>query len=214
MKKTLKSLIPFTPKDVLNAYCHGFFPMGEKGSYEISWFRPNPRAIFNLNDFHIPTSLKKILRKAEYTVKINTAFHKVITLCANNRKDGTWITKDFINLYYEIHKLGFAHSLEIYEDNCLLGGLYGISINGAFFGESMFSLKSNFSKIALCELVFRMKAKKMTLLDTQFSNNHLKQFNISLISDASYYKLLEKALSLKVKFISSDETINRHQDID
>lgn len=201
MNKSLTSLIPFNPEVVLKAYCNAFFPMGETDSNEIKWFRPDPRAIISLETFHVPTSLKKLMRKTKYCVKINSDFKRVITLC-KKRPEGSWITNDIIKLYYEIHKLGYAHSLEIYQNSTLQGGLYGISINGAFFGESMFTLKSNFSKIALCELVSRMKTRKMSLLDVQFSNPHLTQFNLSLISDKQYYALLQKALALNVNFLS------------
>lgn len=194
--------IPFNEETALNAYCSGFFPMGSAKSDEVEWYRPDPRAIVPLDDsFHIPKSLMKILKKNDYTVKINTEFEAVIKHCSNIHKDGVWITDKIIEIYIKLHQMGFAHSLEIFKNSELAGGLYGVSINGAFFGESMFHLQSNCSKIALCELVFRLRNKNFILLDTQFSNPHLKQFNIKLIKDSDYMKTLRKALNLKTGFI-------------
>ncbi|EKD28125.1 MAG: hypothetical protein ACD_79C00422G0010 [uncultured bacterium] len=192
--------IKLTPELIISAYCNGYFPMGLDNTSEIGWFRPDPRAIIDLDDFHISNSLKRFQKKLFYEVKINYDFRTVMKYCMN-RKEGTWITTEMLDLYYEIHKLGFAHSLEIYVDGQLGGGLYGISIHGAFFGESMFYLKSNCSKIALMELVSRMKKKGMILLDTQFTNKHMDQFNIKHIKDKDYILLLEKALGLPVSFI-------------
>lgn len=193
-------ILPFKAEFILKAYCHGFFPMGIDDKQTIGWFKPEKRAVFDLNDFHISKSLKKILKKKTYSVKINENFRKIMEYCRNLR-DESWITDSIIIEYEKIHKMGFAHSLEIYMDSKLAGGLYGVSINGAFFGESMFHLQTNASKIALCELVFRMNEKKMILLDSQFETNHLKQFNIKLITNDEYCKRLSNAINKKVSFI-------------
>lgn len=193
--------IPFNEEVLLNAYCHGYFPMGEEESDDIEWYRPDPRAIFPLDEFHISRSLAKKLKKKEYEVRINSCFQKIITLCRNQHKEGIWITEKMIAMYSSLHSRGFAHSLEIYQKNELAGGLYGVSMGGAFFGESMFHLQTDCSKIALCELVFRMKQKGMILLDTQFSTPHLEHFGVKTIPDSEYYSLLGKAVALPVSFL-------------
>lgn len=189
----------FTPETILMAYCNGYFPMGKERSKHIEWYRPDPRAVFDLNDFHIPRSLKKLLDKKDYDVRFDQNFDVVMTHC-QKRREGTWITDEFIQQYKAIHHLGYAHSLEVYQNNCLIGGLYGLSIGGAFFGESMFHIKSNYSKVALCELVFHMKKNGMTLLDAQFYNEHLKQFNLKLIPDSLYIQKLHDALQQQIEF--------------
>lgn len=188
-----------TPEMVLNAYCNACFPMGEEGSDEISWYRPDPRTIIPLDSFHIPRSLKRILNRRDYEVRFNTRFRDVIRYC-RDRHQGIWISDKILEVYEKLHETGFAHSLEIFKENELAGGLYGVAIGGAFFGESMFYLKTNCSKIALCELVAWMRQKKMQLLDTQFPTPHLARFNIQMIPDADYFKLLQKAIRAKVSF--------------
>lgn len=139
------------------------------------------------------------MKKKTYEVRINGCFEAVMRHCMK-RSEGTWITEEMIGAYTRVHRMGFAHSLEIYCEGRLTGGLYGISMGGAFCGESMFHLVSNHSKIALCELVHRMKRRKMILLDAQFPNDHLKQFNLEMIPDAVYYRKLQIALTLSTRF--------------
>ncbi|MBN2143808.1 MAG: leucyl/phenylalanyl-tRNA--protein transferase [Candidatus Aureabacteria bacterium] len=191
---------PFTEEFLLNAYCHGYFPMGCGDSGEIRWYRPDPRAVIPLDGFHISKSLSRLIRKKTHEVRINTCFEKVMRYCMKLHGD-TWITEKMVPIYTRLHQLGYAHSLEIYMNDTLAGGLYGVSIAGAFFGESMFHLQNNASKIALCELVLRMRGKGMALLDTQFINPHIAQFYVETIPDHEYMTLLHQALSLPVSFV-------------
>lgn len=201
MKKKDKpsSNLELTPEVLLKAYAMGFFPMGDSHSEEIMWHRPNPRAIIPLETFHVPSRLGRDLRQGKYTVTLNHVFQRVMEHCKLQRND-TWITYDMINHYVALHRMGFAHSLEIWMNGELAGGLYGVSIGGAFFGESKFHLQKNASKIALCELVAWMKYKGMTLLDTQYANPHIEQFGIVHISDEDYIKLLTVALTQSISF--------------
>ena len=191
----------FNEEVLLNAYCHGYFPMGEEESDEIQWYRPDPRAIFPLDEFHISRSLLRKIKKKEYEVRINSCFETIIRLCRDRHKEGVWITEKMLAMYTRLHSMGYAHSLEIFLNHQLAGGLYGVAIGGAFFGESMFHVQKDCSKIALCELVSRMKEKGMILLDTQFSTPHLERFGVKTIPDSDYCVLLRKAISLPVSFL-------------
>ena len=193
--------IPFNEEVLINAYCHGYFPMGEEDTDEIEWYRPDPRAIFPLGEFHVSRSLARKIKKRDYEIRINTCFQDIIRHCRKQHSEGVWITEKMMAMYSSLHAKGFAHSLEVYKNNQLAGGLYGVAIGGAFFGESMFHLQTDCSKIALCELVFRMKQKGMILLDTQFSTPHLERFGVKNVPDSEYYKLLRKAISLPVSFL-------------
>jgi leucyl/phenylalanyl-tRNA--protein transferase len=192
--------IPFNEHVLKLAYSEGCFPMGIQGTDEIQWYRPDPRAIIPLELFHISKSLRKTLKKKEHTIKINQQFETVIRYCMSLRKE-SWITEKMIPAYVRAHQKGFAHSLEVYQDEQLAGGLYGISMSGVFCAESMFHLKTNASKIALCELVFRMRERGMVLLDIQFSNPHTEQFHVALIRDEEYDQRLKTALALPVSFV-------------
>lgn len=195
--------IPVTPELLLNAYCAGYFPMArsQKGR-KLYWFNPEIRAVLPLDDaeaFHQPRSLKKFLRNCPYHVTVDTAFTEVMHACANNRRagrDDTWISPRIIALYTELHRIGYAHSVEIWEGKTLIGGLYGVSIEGAFFGESMFSRRTNASKAALVHLVARLRAAGYSLLDAQFENDHLTQFGFHSIPREDYLERLHQALSL------------------
>ena len=202
--------MPSNPEEIFNvdfneylllfAYRNASFPMGNPDTQEIRWYRPEQRAIIPLKSFHISKSLRKALNKKKYEVKINQQFETVMRHCMSQHKE-SWITEEMIAVYTRAHHKGFAHSLEIYQNGELAGGLYGISISGVFCGESMFHLKENASKIALCELVFRMRERGMTLLDTQYSNSHIEQFHVELIQDEEYYRRLQTALQLATSFI-------------
>jgi leucyl/phenylalanyl-tRNA--protein transferase len=147
----------------------------------------------------VPGSLKKFLRHSPYEVRVDTDFEQVIRACADARtttRQGTWINDEIIRLYCELARRGFAHSVECWQDERLVGGLYGVSLGGAFFGESMFSLAENASKVALVHLVERLRAAGYTLLDTQYVNEHLLQFGVIEIARADYLKLLENALKV------------------
>jgi leucyl/phenylalanyl-tRNA--protein transferase len=191
--------VPFTEEVVVGAYCHGYFPMGNPDDDIIRWYRPDPRAVIPLDRFHIPRSLKRFIRKEPYSVRFNVQFEEVMRLCREAHGD-SWITPKMIEVYTRMHHRGYAHSVEIYSKDQLSGGLYGVSIGGLFCGESMFFLKSNYSKIALVELVKRLRDQSMVLLDTQFTNNHIDQFNVTLIPDDVYYQELQRAISLPIRF--------------
>jgi leucyl/phenylalanyl-tRNA---protein transferase len=183
-----------TPELLLNAYASGYFPMAEsRDGSQINWYYPEERGIIPLDTFHIPASLEKFLKRDPFTYTTNQCFGEVIRSCAH-RNDGTWINDTIIDAYCKLHELGFAHSVECWKDKNLVGGLYGVALGGAFFGESMFTRESNASKAALVHLVGLLNQAGYTLLDTQFVNDHLKQFGVVEIPRAEYLKKLGAAL--------------------
>lgn len=186
-----------TPEILLRAYSAGLFPMAESAEDpDIYWVQPEVRGIIPLDKFHISHSLAKAIRKKPFDIRVNTAFSRVMALCAEATPDRptTWINPLIIRLYKELHRTGYAHSVEAWEGNELVGGLYGVSLGSAFFGESMFSRRTNASKICLVYLVERLKQKGFTLLDTQFTTEHLKTFGAIDVPRKAYDKLLEKAM--------------------
>lgn len=201
-----------SPELVLEAYRQGLFPMAySAGSLHIHWIRPDMRGQLSIPHMHIPRKLKKILLSgknmdASYTVRINTAFTAVIAGCAetDENRSETWINGPIAEACIALHKLGHTHSVECWQDGRLVGGLYGLAIGGVFFGESMFSRKSNASKIALIHLVARLWKGGFTLLDTQFVNPHLLQFGAYEVPDAEYMKQLRRALQIKADFRHDD----------
>ncbi|NBX66486.1 MAG: leucyl/phenylalanyl-tRNA--protein transferase [Proteobacteria bacterium] len=197
-----------TPEDVLDAYCHGLFPMAENADDpDIFWVSPEMRGIIPLEGFHASRSLLKLAKKQPFKVTVNKAFDAVIDGCAATGKGRhvTWINQQIRDLYTALHRMGYAHSVECWgQDGVLAGGLYGIAINGAFFGESMFSTATNASKIALVHLVERLKKQGFVLLDCQFVNSHLLQFGCVEISRDDYRSRLSEALLLEgVSFAAS-----------
>jgi leucyl/phenylalanyl-tRNA---protein transferase len=192
-----------TPQVLLQAYAAGVFPMAESASDPaLYWVEPDERGIIPLDGFHISRSLRKRVKQHSYEIRIDTAFNNVIAECAaksDSRKE-TWINKRIITLYSQLYKMGCAHSVESWMDGELVGGLYGIRIGAAFFGESMFSRATDASKVALVHLVARLKFGGFTLLDAQFVNPHLLQFGSQAIKKADYHKLLEPALEKDADF--------------
>ncbi len=186
------------PDLLLEAYAGGMFPMAMENG-EMGWFSPDPRGIIPIREFHIPHGLKKVLRKNPFEIRINTAFSTIMRGCAD--RETTWISEMIHHSYVKLHELGFAHSVEVWQDNVLAGGLYGISMGGAFFGESMFSRVPNASKVALAALVKRLDERGYVLLDTQWVTEHLTQFGAHEIPRATYLKRLAKALHLQCSFI-------------
>src|SRR5467141_171761 len=164
----------------------------------IAWFSPDPRAIIPLDDFHVPHALRRVARKNIFEIKIDNRFAEVIRACAK-RKD-TWINREIIESYERLHELGYAHSVEAWSKNKLAGGLYGVAIGGAFFGESMFHRVTDASKVALVALVERLRAREFTLLDTQWLTPHLAQFGAIEIPRADYLKLLDASVRRKCAF--------------
>lgn len=179
------------PHIVLGAYTEGVFPMSEEG--EIHWFSPTMRGIIPIDDsFHIPRGLKKTLRKKPFEIRQNTAFREVMEGCSNRSE--TWIDNVVKDTYNMLYDLGYAHSFECWDDEGLQGGLYGVAIDQAFFGESMFSKKTDASKVALVYLVEWLRENNFKLLDTQWMTNHLRQFGGREVSRDEYLKLLESAM--------------------
>lgn len=164
------------PEFLLRAYAVGIFPMADS-SGQISWYAPDPRAILEHQDLHISHSLQALLRKEPFSIRINSAFEAVMCACAEPRSDGqgTWINQEFIDCYGILHRAGFAHSVEAWQGDTLVGGLYGVSIGAAFMGESMFSRAPSASRVCLVHLVRRLRARGYLLHDTQFLTPHLER---------------------------------------
>jgi len=187
----------FTAELVLRAYTAGIFPMGHDDGI-IRWYSPDPRCIIELDNFHASKRLLRTIRQGKFDVKINTAWDKVMRLCAD--RESTWITEDIIAVYTELHENGLAHSVEAFLEGELVGGLYGVSIGGAFMGESMFHTATDASKVCLYHLVERMKERGFVLLDSQYVTDHLSTFNARNISRKEYLNRLKHALTLKCVF--------------
>lgn len=199
----MTSQIPLTPRLLLNAYSQGIFPMADDTDGSIYWYDPDPRAIIPLdNRFHVSRSLARRIRQGGFEVRYDTAFRAVMTACAEPApgRESTWISDDLIDIYNELHSLGFAHSVEIWIENQLAGGLYGVTLAGLFAGESMFSRVADSSKIALVYLVERLRQGGFILLDTQFITPHLRRFGAYEISRAEYKARLEQALRIWATF--------------
>ncbi len=190
--------LDFTPELVLEAYRAGVFPMADETG-DIVWFSPDPRTILPLDTFQMPRSLRQLLRRNAFEIRIDTVFADVIAACGD-RLEGTWISNEIRDVYTQLHTLGYAHSVECWQNNKLVGGLYGVAIAGAFFGESMFYRISGASKVALANLVDRMQTRGMTLLDTQWTTEHLARFGAIEIPREEYLRRLKRALALPVSF--------------
>ena len=180
------------PSDVLlEAYARGVFPMAEEG--EILWFSPERRGLIPLDErFHIPHGLQKALRKRPFELRWDTSFREVMLGCSERNE--TWIDEAILESNCALHELGHAHSVECGDEDGLQGGLYGVALGGAFFGESMFSRKTDASKIALVELVNRLREKNFVLLDTQWMTTQPKQFGGYEVSRREYHQLLAEAM--------------------
>ena len=179
---------------VLQAYRKGMFPMSDSlDDPYIFWVNPEQRGIIYLNDFKVSKSLRKIIRKENYVIKVNKDFKKVIKLCAKNKfRNSTWINKQIIDSYTSLSKMGKAVSIEYYENNKILGGLYGVILGEIFCGESMFSLKNNASKISIVYLAAFLKQAGFRIIDTQFYSEHLSQFGTIEIPQSEYLNILKE----------------------
>ena len=188
-------------QDVLHGYSAGIFPMGEEDG-SISWYETNPRAILPVEmpstNIHITRSLSQVLKKNEFETKIDTAFESVIRQCS--MRDSTWINELIIEGYMKLFDRGYAHSVESWYKNKLVGGLYGVAYRGAFFGESMFYTMSNASKVAVVKLYEILKRNKFILLDIQMMTSHFKTFGAIEISKRGYLEILERAMRVERKF--------------
>lgn len=193
--KTAATLL--TPDILLRAYSIGLFPMAESADdLDLHWVEPHLRGVFPLDRFHIPAKLLKLVRSDRFRVTVNQEFAQVMDLCAAPAKgrETTWINGIIRRLYGDLHRQGHAHSVEVYDGETLVGGLYGVSLAGAFFGESMFHLARDASKVALVHLVARLIAGNFRLLDAQFITPHLAQFGAVEIPRAAYQLALEDAM--------------------
>ena len=191
-----------TPQLLLGAYASGIFPMAEsRHERDLFWIDPEMRGILPLEKFHAPRSLRKALRRQVFEVRCDTAFSHVIRACSQRTdiRPDTWINPEIERLYTALHDIGFAHSVECWRDGNLAGGLYGVTLGGAFFGESMFSRDKNASKIALCHLVARLVRDGFMLLDTQFVTDHLRRFGAIEITRRQYRTRLTKALQIDAR---------------
>ncbi|RYU95610.1 leucyl/phenylalanyl-tRNA--protein transferase [Emticicia agri] len=187
--------------DLIYGYINGIFPMADSDG-TLYWYSPDPRAIIPIDTYRPPKSLKPIINKNLFEVRIDYDFRAVMEACSKPRRDSedTWISEEIIDAYTRLHQIGFAHSIEAYLDNRLVGGLYGVSIGSAFFGESMFYTEPNASKVAFNYLMELLKKQKFELLDTQFINDNVKRFGAIEISKAEYMKKLKRATSRKARF--------------
>lgn len=184
----LKSMLQ--PDNMIRLYASGAFPMADE-SGQINWYLPEIRTIIPLDNFNIPRSAKKAIEKQNFEIKFDTDYLSVIKGCAD--RPSTWISEELIVAYRRLHKRGYLHTVETYQNGKLVGGLYGITFRGAFFGESMFSKVSQASKAALISLLYHLKEKDFVLLDVQYMTNHLKMFGAIEISWEEYSALLQKA---------------------
>jgi len=195
----------FTPEQILAAYAQGYFPMADsEQDAEAGWLYPKMRGQLSIDHLHIPRSLKKVIRQSNYNITINQDFDSVIRACADTtnmaQRQETWINPQIRDSFIELNIQGYAHSVEFRQDGVLQGGLYGLSIGGAFCGESMFSRTPNASKIALVHLCARLQMAGYTLLDTQFTNAHLEQFGVFEISHEEYLARLTPTLGQRLNF--------------
>lgn len=184
---------------LLGAYSIGYFPMADSDN-TISWYSPDPRTIIPLDRINIPRSTKQLIRKRIFSVKIDTCFESVIRGCAG--REETWINEEIIESYAELYRLGYAHSVESHDSEGLAGGLYGVALGGAFFGESMFSLRTGASKVALAFLLEHLIEREFTLLDTQYITPHLRMFGAAEIPRTKYIELLRKSMEGPVKNVT------------
>jgi leucyl/phenylalanyl-tRNA--protein transferase len=180
---------------VIWAYTQGLFPMGTPYTQTIQWHSPDPRGVIPLDAFHMPHNLARHVRRGTFRIRTDTAFAEVIAGCAN--RDETWITPPIREVFTELHHRGVAHSVECWKDDQLAGGLYGVALGGAFFGESMFFRESYASKVALAHLVRQMRGGGYQLLDTQYTTEHLKRFGAREVPRSRYLDILRTALGVE-----------------
>ena len=189
-----------TTEQLLAAYASGLFPMAVNRRGDIRWFSPDPRGIIPLDErFHVPHGLRRTLRKNPFTITFNQDFAGVMRACATSHGE-TWISKGILRAYGELHRAGWAHSVETRRDGELVGGLYGVHLRGAFFGESMFQRATDASKVALFALVKRLRERRFMLLDTQWVTPHLEQFGALEMPRADYLALLREAMQRECGF--------------
>jgi leucyl/phenylalanyl-tRNA--protein transferase len=194
--------MPFVidPALLIRAYREGIFPMALEDG-EIGWFSPNPRGILPLDRVHVPARLARVIRQGRFEIVLDRDFEGVVRACAARPEEGTWISEEIVQSYVTLHRLGLAHSVEAWADNQLAGGLYGVHLAGAFFGESMFHRVSDASKVALMALVDRLQRRSFVLLDIQWVTPHLEQFGAVEVPRSEYLRLLRRALAKERAFV-------------
>ena len=185
------------PEVLIAAYAEGAFPMDVSG--RLRWFSPDPRAILPLEAFHAPATLRQLWRQQRFEIRSDTLFREVMLACAS-RREGTWISDAIVEAYCKLHEMGRAHSVEAWREGELVGGLYGVQLGGAFFGESMFHHRRDASKVALVALVERLRGGGFTLLDVQFSTPHLEQFGVVEIPRVAYLRRLKAAIRVSARW--------------
>lgn len=194
---------PLTSDLLLRAYAMGIFPMARShDDPRLYWIDPDQRGILPLDTFHVPKSLRKTLKQGRFQLRVDTAFAEVMAGCAltTTGRPDTWINDEIVRLFVELHRLGLAHSVESWRDGKLVGGLYGLALGSAFFGESMFSRETDASKVALVDLIARLKQGGYALLDTQFVTDHLARFGAMEIPRQDYLKRLTQAVDMPAIF--------------
>jgi len=192
---------PLHAESLIYAYAQGYFPMADEQK-GLLWYNPDPRAIIPIETYKPSKSLRPIINKGLFEIRVDTQFEAIMRACSMPRseEDGVWISEDMIKAYTGLHRLGFAHSVEAYLDNQLVGGLYGVSIGAVFCGESMFSKVPNSSKVAFHYLIQILNDKQFELLDTQFINDNVLRYWAIVISRDTYLRRLAKALKKNCKF--------------
>ncbi|MDC3081489.1 leucyl/phenylalanyl-tRNA--protein transferase [Paracoccaceae bacterium] len=201
-----RSYTTLNPETVIKLYKNGIFPMGDQDNdNRVFWCNPLVRAIIPISKLHISQSLKRLCKKKTFEFSINYDFPTIIANCAN--RDETWINRSIISSYKKLHDLGYAHSIEVWEDKKIKGGLYGVAIGKAFFAESMFSTSPNGSKLALIVLMGILELNKFQLLDVQFMTNHLKTMGAKEISRNVFLYLLQKSTCQKAQFVNPGTNI-------
>ena len=195
--------MPVGPDDVLHLYRNGYFLMADD-SGKVGVYSANPRAILPLDKFHVPRRMARELRSTNFEVRINADCEGVIRGCS--QRERTWISEEIIQVYLELHRRGFVHSVEAWQEGKLVGGLYGVAIGSAFCGESMFHRVSSASKACFVSLVDRLRKRGYSLLDCQAATNHTQRFGIELVSEEKYQLLLKEALGRECSFGSKKES--------
>jgi leucyl/phenylalanyl-tRNA---protein transferase len=192
-------MIALDPETLLQAYSQGAFPMTDRDGHT-RWYTADPRGILPLEQFHIPHTLGQTVRQGKLEIRINYDFPATMRACMNVRREGSWISDDLVRVYTQLHELGYAHSVEAWHKGELAGGLYGVSLGAAFFGESMFHYQRDASKVALVHLVNRLRERGFELLDTQATTQHLRRFGCIDIPASDYMVRLHRALKRRCEF--------------
>ena len=195
---------PLTADLLVSAYIQGLFPMADEDG-EVYWYDPDPRAILPLDAVHVPRRLQRTLAQQRYEIRIDHDFREIMRACAEPApgREQTWISEALIDVYCELHEASLAHSVEVWRDGALVGGVYGVSVRGLFAGESMFSRARDTSKIALVYLTYHLRQCGFSLLDVQFRTDHLERFGVVEIRRSDYKRKLRQALSIPATFATS-----------